>query len=114
MAFNSKGLHHFHQRKRVHQKKESYPPPNKWKRFLDKSIYIVGIAGPLMTLPQLFKIWIEKNAAGVSAASWIAYLVCAIFWVIYGVAHKEKPIIFTYATWIFLEILIVIGVFLYG
>ncbi|MBW2999558.1 hypothetical protein KY339_02695 [Candidatus Woesearchaeota archaeon] len=114
MVHDSHGLHHFHKRKRIHVKHEPYPHPKKWKRFIDKTIYAVGVFGPLMTIPQLTKIWIDKNAAGVSAISWGAYLITAIFWFIYGVAHKEKPIIVTYAIWIFLEIFIVIGAVLYG
>lgn len=108
------GLHHAHKRKRVHQKQEPYPHPNKLKRFIDKFIYIVAIFGMVMTIPQITKIWIGKNAAGVSAISWGAYLVGAVFWLIYGILHKEKPIIFTYSIWIFLEIFIIIGTVMYG
>ncbi|MFW5746020.1 MAG: SemiSWEET family transporter [Nanoarchaeota archaeon] len=70
--------------------------------------------GPIMTIPQLCKIWVEKNAAGVSAVSWIAYLVTAFFWLTYGIMHKEKPIIFTYSGWIIIEVFIIIGTFVYG
>lgn len=107
-------MHHVHTRKRIYQKVEEYPHPDKWKNFLDKSIYIVGAFGPIMTIPQLMKIGIEKNASGVSAISWSAYFVTAIFWLSYGITHKEKPIIFTYILWIVLEIFIVIGTLMYG
>ncbi len=114
MTNHTEGLHHHHVRKRIHQKHEPYPHPHKWKRFIDRAIYVVGLFGPIMTIPQLSKIWIEKNASGVSAISWAAYLVVAIFWVIYGVAHKEKPIIVISSVWIILELLIVMGILLYG
>lgn len=81
---------------------------------MDKAIYVVGSFGLIMTIPQVTKIWIEKNASGVSAISWSAYLITAIFWLIYGIMHKEKPIIFTYSAWIVLEVAIVIGIILYG
>lgn len=81
---------------------------------MDKAIYVIGIAGPIMTIPQLTKIWIEKNAVGVSAISWFAYLIIAFFWLIYGVMHKEKPIILTFSVWIILDILIVIGILMYS
>jgi len=61
MVHDGPGLHHYHKRKR-----EKFPVSHKWKRFMDKAIYGVGIFGPLMTLPQIGKIWIEKNASGVS------------------------------------------------
>lgn len=108
------GFHHFHKRKRVYQKLEPYPHHDKLKRFIDKFIYIVAIFGMVMTIPQITKIWIEKNATGVSAISWGAYLVGASFWLIYGIAHKEKPIILTNSIWIFLELFVIIGTVMYG
>jgi len=114
MVVNTKGLHHYHKRKRISQRLEPVPSKDKNKRFLDKAIYFVGVFGPIMTLPQLAKIWIEKNAVGVSAISWGAYLLAAIFWLNYGILHKEKPIILTYSLWIVLETLIVIGTLIYG
>lgn len=88
-------MYHFHLRKRIHQKKEKFPSPNKWKRFIDNIIYFVGMVGPIMTIPQVWNIWIEQNASGVSPISWSAYLIVSMFWLTYGITHKEKPIIFT-------------------
>jgi uncharacterized protein with PQ loop repeat len=114
MVHDSHGLHHAHTRKRIHVNHEKYPHPHKWKRFMDKAIYVVGVFGPLMTIPQLAKIWVYKDATGVSAISWISYLFCAFFWLAYGLLHKEKPIIITYLLWIILESCIVVGAILYG
>jgi uncharacterized protein with PQ loop repeat len=114
MVQDSHGLHHFHRRKRIHQNHEPYPHPDKWKNFLDKIIYFVGILGPLMTIPQVWNIWVLKNASGVSILSWSTYLFVAIVWVLYGIVHKEKPIIVTYAIWIILDILIILGIILHG
>ena len=114
MAQSSHGLHHFHRRKRIHKLHELYPTKDPLKRFMDKAIYVVGVFGPLMTIPQVIKIWGDKTAAGVSLLSWVSYLFVAVFWVVYGVMHKEKPIIITYSTWIILEIMVVAGIILYG
>jgi uncharacterized protein with PQ loop repeat len=114
MVHDTAGMHHFHKRKRAQIKHKKYREPDKWKRFMDKAIYVVGIIGPIMTIPQLTKIWVEKNAAGVSVISWAAYLVTGIFWFIYAMMHKEKPLIMTYAIWIVLEIFIVVGTLMYG
>ena len=80
----------------------------------DNLIYLGGILGPIVTIPQLIEIWLNKNASGVSVISWTAYLVGAIFWLFYGLVHKERPIIFTYGIWIIIDILIVIGAIIYG
>lgn len=114
MTNHTEGLQHHHLRKKIQQEQELDPHPVKWKRFIDRAIYVVGLIGPIMTIPQLTKIWIEKNASGVSAISWAAYTVVAIFWIIYGVAHKEKPLIIISAVWVVLEVLIVIGTLMYG
>ena len=114
MANLTKVLHHHHVRKRIHQKHESYPHPVKWKRFIDHAIYVVGLIGPIMTIPQLTKIWIEKNASGVSAISWATYTIISIFWVIYGVAHKEKPLIVISGIWVVLEFFVVFETLMYG
>lgn len=110
----SKALHHFHLRKRIHLENQPYPHPDKWKNFLDRIIYVVGISGPIMTIPQLYKIWIEQNANGVSFISWTSYLVTSIFWLMYGLTHKEKPIIVTNICWVIINTLIIIGIIFYG
>jgi len=81
---------------------------------MDRAIYVVGIFGPVMTIPQLTKIWVEKNAIGVSVTTWFAYLLVAIFWLIYGMMHREKPIMFASILWIIVDILVVIGIIIYG
>ncbi len=107
------GTHHFQIRKRLDKnlKKDSF---NKWENFFDGFIYFIAVFGPIMTLPQIYKIWIEQNAIGVSAITWSAYIVSSAFWFIYGVAHKDKPIIFTQIIWIVLDIIIVIGTLIYA
>lgn len=108
------GLHHFHKRKRIYQKYESYPHPNKLKRFVDKAVYFIVSFGIIMTLPQIIKIWVEKNASGVSSISWAAYTISSIFWLAYGIIHKEKPIIFSYSIWVLLNAFVCIGALIYG
>lgn len=111
---HSSGLHHYHMRKRLRLHHEPFPHPNPVKRFMDTAIYFAGIFGPLMTLPQLFNIWVLKNAEGVSILSWIGLLCGALFWLVYAILHKEKPLILTYSSWIFFEIMIIIGILIYG
>ncbi len=109
------GLHHLHKRKRISQKNlEPYPSKDKLKNLLDKLVYIMGAFGLIMTIPQILKIWLDQNAAGVSVISWSAYLLSSIVWVAYGIVHKEKPIIVIYSMWIIMKLLIIIGTILYG
>ncbi len=107
-------VHHIHLRKRIHELKEQYPHPDKWKRFLDKIIYGVGIAGPLLVLPQVYKIWIEKDASGVSVTSWTGFVVIGVIWLLYAIVHKEKPLIITYIGFITIQSFVVIGALIYN
>ena len=81
---------------------------------IDRLIYFGGIIGPIMTVPQVYQIWAGKNAAGVSVLSWSAYSVGAIFWIWYGIQHKQMPIILAQALYLILELFIVAGALLYG
>lgn len=114
MRSHTSGLHHFHTRKRIHQKHEPYPHPNKWKRLMDHLIYLIGIIGPIMTLPQVAEVWVNKNASGISAITWSSYVVINVFWIIYGTMHKEKPIILASIAWLVMNSLVAIGAILYG
>jgi len=88
--------------KKIHSKK--------WVRFFDKYIYAFAFAGLVLTLPQIYQIWILRQASGVSLVSWSAYLAISFVWLLYGIGHREKAIIFTNFWWIVLDILIVAGV----
>lgn len=110
---NTGGEHHLHLRKRIYRAHEPYPHPNKHVRRVDEFAYVVGVFSPLMTLPQLYTIYIEKNAAGISLVSWCAFAVGSLFWLYYGILHKEKPIIISQMLWVTCQILIVIGTALY-
>ncbi len=114
MPNHTLGLHHFHVRKRIHQKYEKFPHPNKLKRIVDKLIYGITFFGIIMTLPQLQKIWLEHNAAGVSALSWSAYSIASAFWLTYGILHREKPIIFANFFYLILNSLVVVGTLIYS
>lgn len=82
--------------------------------WIDKIIYIFGVAGPILTLPQVYKIWAYKTAGGVSAFSWGALAVSSVFWLVYGFIHKDKPIIFTYTLWVVINFLVMLGAIIYG
>jgi uncharacterized protein with PQ loop repeat len=113
MVHDNTGLHHFHRRKRIHEMHETYPSKHRWKKVMDRIIYIIAFIGPVMTIPQLINIWVDKQTAGVSAISWATYLIVSIFWLIYGILHREKPIIFSSCIWIVLDLLIVVGTLIY-
>ncbi len=103
--------HHQHIRKR---KPEKISQTNKLKEITDKLVYLAGFFGLAMTIPQIFLIWVGQNAAGVSVISWASYMVIALVMIMYGVVHKEKPLIVIYILWEILYIVIIVGALIYG
>ncbi len=111
---NHDAMHHAHIRKRIHKNLEEYPHPNKHKRVLDRIIVWVSPIGPIMMLPQLYKIFTEQNTSGFSLVSWVTITLNAGLWLYYGIVHKEKPIIYLYIMWLIIDALIVVGIVLFG
>ena len=108
------GLRHLHLRKRQGNDYEPYPARGFWLRFLDHLVLVVGIIGPVATIPQILKIYLTQNAAGVSALSWGTWALLDIPWILYGLAHRERPIAITYILWCTANTLVFVGVLLYG
>ncbi len=100
--------HHLWKRKLANKKS------TQWTRFLDSFVYVVAFLAPLVTLPQVLKIFTEKNAGGLSVWSWTGYAVGSVVWLLYGIAHKEKPIILSNLPLVFLNAVIVVGILLYS
>lgn len=99
MAGNTYHRHHYQKR---NKKKIANSPIDKW-------IYFAVILGPLMTLPQVYDIWVMGKKE-VSAISWAAYTVVAVIWLLYGMKHRERPIIIVQLLWIVLDVLIFVGI----
>ena len=93
----------------MYENLEEFPSKDPFKRFLDRFIFVVGLLGPVMTIPQLVNVWVLRETAGVSAISWASYAVFNLVWVTYGIVHREKPIIFTYVLWFFVNAAVALG-----
>src|SRR4051794_12037344 len=100
------------QRIRKKRNESGYSPLS--VRFINGAAATAGIIGPLMTMPQLLKIYVDHNASGISVISWFAWMVLDIPFVIYGIVHKDKVIIMTYTAWFFLNLLVAVGALMYG
>lgn len=73
----------------------------------------VAIIEPIMTLPQIYGVWIKHEAAGVSISTWTLYATSAIVWLLYGLQLKDKPLIISSALWILMDSAVAIGVVIY-
>jgi len=82
--------------------------------FIEETVVLFSIAGPIMTLPQVVKIYTEKTAAGLSPITWTSYFFLALFWLAYGVFIKNRPIVLANTLWIVMHVSILTGIWLYG
>ena len=101
--------HHIHKRKRIHLKKQTYPHPDKYIHILDDTCLIFAFIMPLTTIPQVYNIYWLKQVEGVSLVMWVAYTIGVVPFLLYGLAHKEKPLIVSNSLWLIMQTVIVVG-----
>lgn len=68
----------------------------------------------LMTLPQVWVIWMDHQAAGVSVLSWGAYLLSALLWFWHGLKTGDKNIYLPCVGWVGLDAAVIVGALIYG
>ncbi|MDP3970192.1 MAG: hypothetical protein Q8P90_00665 [bacterium] len=105
-----------HQKKRHRKKNKPHPITEHptFKKYIDRVVYVVAFIGPLMTIPQITKVWTEPGAEGVSVISWSTYFGLNFFWLTYSILHKEKPLILTSVLWIVANGLVALGAIVNG
>jgi uncharacterized protein with PQ loop repeat len=81
---------------------------------LQRVLGVTSVATMLMTVPQVLTIWVGHQAAGVSAASWSAYLVSAALWLAYGLQQRDRNIYLPCVGWIALDAAVIAGTLIYG
>ena len=68
----------------------------------------------LMTVPQVWTIWVGHQAAGVSVVSWSAYLLSALLWFWYGLQKRDKIIYLPCVGWVGLDVAVIVGAVIYA
>ena len=106
-------LHHFIHTHNIDEEKFERLHKKKYVRFLDKFIFIVAFVGPLATAPQAFQIFLTHNASGVSATTWFFYDFVQLSWLVYGIAHRDKPIVIANIFLVFWQTIVLVGVIIY-
>jgi MtN3 and saliva related transmembrane protein len=78
------------------------------QKFIHKLIFFAAIATPIMTLPQVYQIWV-LHQKGASAITWASYVFIACIWLYYGIENKDKPIVIMQSLCIVVYGAIVVG-----
>ena len=80
---------------------------------LEKVLRGMSVFTMLMTIPQVYVVWVKHDVAGVSILSWLAYLLSAALWFVYGWQKRDKTIYIACIGWVLLDAAIVAGVIVY-
>ena len=86
-------------------------PSETW---LSRLLGSMSVFTMLMTVPQVWIIWIDHQAAGVSLLSWGAYLISAVLWFWYGLRKGDRNIYLACLGWVGLDIAVIAGAVIYG
>lgn len=81
---------------------------------LEKALRSLSVVTMLMTVPQVLAVWVGPHPGGVSLVSWVAYLVAACLWFVYGLRKRDKTIYLACIGWVVLDAAIVTGVIVRG
>lgn len=108
-------MHHPHHRSVQRVKaKRSRKKQTGLKRSLDLLVTFLGVSSVFAIIPQAVEIWAEKDAAQVSLITWAYFTLYVVVMLLYGLVHREKPIIMTYATNVVIYVVVVAGIVVYG
>ena len=107
------GSAHLMLRKRLFKNLEPYPHPEKFKRYFDKFMFVVGSFAPLALLPQVTQVYLQHNVDGLSVSTWVLLGIINGLWATYGFLHKERPILIANLGMAILDASIVAGVLLF-
>ena len=72
---------------------------------------IAGILGIVAWLPQIYRIWIEKRADGISVPTFIVIAFALVLWLIYGVLVDSIALIISNIMTLIVIITVLIGAF---
>ena len=87
-------------------------PPLVSDSILQRVLGGVSLFTMVMTLPQVWTVWVDRQTAGVSAWSWSAYLVGAVLWFWHGLRQGDRNIYLPCVGWVLLDAAVIVGVLL--
>lgn len=67
-----------------------------------------------MTVPQVWTVWVNHQASGVSVLSWSAYLLSALLWFWFGLQQGDRNVYLPCVGWVILDGAVIAGALIYG
>ena len=107
------GLRHIRARRQITKRLEPFPTRGP-RKYYDYLMFGVGFVMPAALLPQVASVYVDHSTAGVSLVTWSLLTFFNVLWTIYGILHKDVPIIFANVFLFLFDFAIVVGVLLYA
>ncbi len=74
----------------------------------------VGIIAPLSTVPQIIQIYTTRSAEDLNLGTWGLFLAFTVFWLLYGIVNRARPLIITNSIWLVSYVVVIIGAVIHG
>jgi len=81
---------------------------------MNRVLGVMSVVTMVMTIPQVWVIWVTHETAGVSLLSWSAYLASAALWFWHGWQQRDKNIYLACLGWLLLDAAVIAGVLIHG
>jgi uncharacterized protein with PQ loop repeat len=85
-----------------------------YKKLTEKVALVAGVLQPLMTVPQVWRVYTTKSVESLSIITWLGYCILGLAFLVYGLAHHLKPVWITQILWFSLQLSVVVGILIYG
>jgi len=87
---------------------------NKWVAFYDKYMIFAGMFGQYLFYAQAYKIFTTKSANDLSLDGFVVIIISTLSWLIYGIIHKNTPVIAAQIVALIGMFMVIIGIFLHA
>jgi len=98
----------------VHDPTGQAAPASRSNPKLRRALAAMSAFTMVMTIPQVWAIWVGHQAGGVSLLTWCTYLVSAFLWLWFGLRQRDRNIYLPCIGWIVLDGAVIAGTIVYG
>lgn len=77
---------------------------------VDRMVMLLGIVYPLAMAPQLYNVWALHRTAGLSGITSVIGLLASIIWAVYGLLHRQRPILIANLVWMCVHAAMAVGI----
>lgn len=82
-------------------------------KIIDRLMLVASTLHPLSALPQVYSIYSQQSAVGVSLITWLGFMIIGLVFLAYGIVHKLTPFILNQVIWFAVDFAVVIGILLF-